>query len=91
MLGLLKQILRFHWGTTLLLLMLFALVFGLSTLNLFVLVQANFALIAHYGAMALMDGGLAQLAELVFYGVIAVVSYILIKACERLLVERILG
>ena len=91
MFGLLKRILTFHWTTTLLLMALLALVFGLMTLNLFVLVQANFSLITQHGAMALMDGGLAQLVELVGYGVVAIVCYVLIKACEHVLVDRVLN
>jgi hypothetical protein len=89
MLGLLKRILTFHWVITLLVLMLCALVFGLSTLNLFVMVQANFSLIARHGVMALMDGGLLQIGELTVNGAVAIVSYVLIKACEHVLVERI--
>ncbi len=91
MFGFLKRILTFHWATTLLLMALFALVFGLTTLNLFVLVQASFSLILRHGVMALMDGGLAQIVELSVYGFVAIVSYVLIKACEHVLVERILG
>lgn len=89
MFSLLRRILTFHWLTTLLLMALFGLVFGLTTLNLFVLVQANFSLIARHGVMALLDGGLLQLAELTGYGLAAIVCYVLIKACEHGLVERI--
>lgn len=91
MFGLLKRILTFHWATTLLLMAFLALVFGLTTLNLFVLVQASFSLILRHGVMALMDGGLVQIVELSAYGFVAIVSYVLIKACEHVLVERILG
>ncbi|MEZ5787301.1 MAG: hypothetical protein R3D62_12735 [Xanthobacteraceae bacterium] len=91
MFSLLRRVLKFHWLTTLMLMALFGLVFGLTTLNLFVLVQANFSLIARHGAMALLDGGLLQLVELTVYGLVAVVSYVLIKACEHVLVERIFG
>lgn len=86
----LKRILTFHWLSTLLLMALFALVFGLSTLNLFVLLEANFALIARNGSMALLDGGLRQLGELAGYGMLALAAYLLLKACEKVLVERIL-
>jgi hypothetical protein len=87
----LKRILTFHWLSTLLLMALFALVFGLSTLNLFIMVEANFSLIARHGSMALLDGGLRQLGELAGYGLVALAAYLLLKACEKVLVERILG
>ncbi len=86
----LRRILTFHWLSTLLLMALFALVFGLSTLNLFVLLEANFTLIARNGVMALLDGGLRQLGELAGYGLVALATYVLLKACEKVLVERIL-
>jgi hypothetical protein len=86
----LKRILTFHWLSTLLLMALFALVFGLATLNLFVLVEANFTLIARHGSMALLDGGLRQLVELSGYGLVALAAYALFKACEKVLAERVL-
>lgn len=91
MFGALQRILTFHWLITLVLMALLALVFGLMSFNQFMLLQANFALIAHHGAMALLEGALQQLLELVASGFVAVVCYVLIKACERVLVERILG
>ena len=89
MFRLLKQILTFHWFTTLLLMGVFALLFGLVSLNIFMLLHSNFALIARHGAMALMDGALAQLIELLAYGYLSVIFYLLFKAAERALIERI--
>ena len=40
--------------------------------------------------MALLDGGLRQLGELAGYGLVALATYVLLKACEKVLVERIL-
>lgn len=85
----LKQVLSFHWLVTLALMGLFALLFGLISLNIFMLLHANFRLIADHGAMALMDGALAQLVELVAYGYLSVVFWVLFKACEYALIKRI--
>lgn len=86
-----SRILTAHWTLTLLIMMGAALIFGLSTLNLYTLVQANFSLIARHGSMALLEGGLLQMLELSAYGVVGVLAYVVVKACERVLVERLLG
>jgi hypothetical protein len=70
---------------------LFALAFGFTSLNLIVMLSANFNLIAEHGSMALLDGATQQLVELVSYAYLSVILYVLIKTCERVLVERILG
>jgi hypothetical protein len=67
----------------------FAVIFGLCSLNVIVMLNANFALIATHGAMALFDGALVQLLELLIFGYLAVVFYVLFKACESVLVGRI--
>ena len=85
----LKRILTFHWLTTLTLMGLFALGLGLASLNIFMVLHSNFALIATHGTMALVDGALLQLLELIGYGYLSVGLYLLFKACERTLVERI--
>lgn len=91
MLGRLQPVLTFHWLTTLILMGLFALAFGFTSLNLIVMLSANFNLIAEHGSMALLDGAARQLVELVSYAYLSVIWYVLFKACERVLVERILG
>jgi hypothetical protein len=37
--------------------------------------------------MALFDGALEELARLFVYGVISLAAYLLLKACEKILVE----
>ena len=91
MLKRLQPVLTFHWLTTLALMGLFALGFGLVSLNLVVMLSSNFNLIAVHGAMALLDGALQQLVELVVYGYLAIIFYVLLKSCEHVLVEQILG
>lgn len=90
MFALLRRIITYHWFSTLLLMTLFALVFGVMTVNIYELTKANLSLIARYGATALADGALLQFLGLVLCGFVASIAYALIKACERVLVRRIL-
>lgn len=90
MFALLRRIITYHWFSTLLLMTLFALVFGVMTVNIYELAKANLSLIARYGSTALADGALQQFLGLVLCGFVASIAYTLIKACERVLVRRIL-
>ncbi len=65
--------------------------FGAGTLNLFVLLRANAALIAEHGWQALVDGGLRQLLELLLTGYTSVAAYVVLKACEFSLVRQIVA
>ena len=62
-------------------------VFGLGSLNLFLLLRANTALIAEHGWQALRDGAATQLAELLASGVVSVLAWIVFKSCEHRLVH----
>jgi hypothetical protein len=62
--------------------------FGVGTLNLFVLLQANAALIAQHGWQAIMDGGLEQLLELLLTGYACIAAYVVLKVCEYSLVRQ---
>jgi hypothetical protein len=90
MFRLIKAVLTLHWLLTLALMGLFALAFGLSSLNIFEVIQANFGVISEHGLMALMDGAALQLVEIIVSGYIAVISYVLLKACEYALVGQIM-
>ena len=81
--------LTFNWLVTLALMGVFGLIFGLSSFNLFHLLVANLTFIAQHGVMALMEGALGQLFWLIVYGYLAVIAYVLIKGCERALLDRI--
>jgi len=63
--------------------------FALCSLHLFEMFQANYNLIASYGAMAVFDGGLIQFAELVGWGYLAMAFYIVFKGCLDGLLRRI--
>jgi predicted TIM-barrel enzyme len=86
--GILKKILTRHWLLTLGLMGLFGLLFGIVSLNIIALLHANFSLVVTHGAMALMDGALRQLLELVAYGYLSVIFWLLFKACESVLVGK---
>ena len=56
--------------------------FGIGSLNLFYLLQANAKLLFEHGWMAVMDGGLTQLLELLLTGYGSMAAYTVFKACE---------
>ena len=65
------------------------LLFGVSSVNLFVQLKANIDLFLEYGLMVIADGALQQLAEILGSTYLSIVFYILFKLCERILVERL--
>jgi hypothetical protein len=67
----------------------FFLLFGITSVNLFVLLKMNIDLFLEYGAMVIADGALEQLADLVGSATLSIVFYLAFKVCERLLVERL--
>src|SRR5262249_23624546 len=72
-----RRVLTYHWLTTLFLMGVFALLFGLGSFNLFMILHANLDLILAHGVMALRDGALAQLIELIAYGYFSVTAFLL--------------
>jgi len=65
--------------------------FGLASLNLLYLIRANAELVLQHGAMALLDGALQQLFELIGLGFLGLAMYLLFKVCEHILVEKLLN
>jgi hypothetical protein len=63
--------------------------FTLCSLNLLYLFQANFNLIATYGAMAAFDGGILQFIELTAWGYLALACYVVFEGCLHGLLRRI--
>jgi hypothetical protein len=63
---------------------------AITSYNLVVLFVANLGFISQYGVMALREGGLVQLAELVVYGYLSIGFYILFKGCLYGLLGRFL-
>ena len=64
--------------------------FGAGTLNLFKMFSDNWDLISSNGFMALKDGAAQQLFELLLNLVVSMLNYVVFKACEHSLVNRIL-
>ena len=65
------------------------LLFGVTSVNLFVLLKANIDLFVEYGLMVIGDGALEQLVDLLGSAYLSMVFYTLFKVCERILVERL--
>jgi len=65
--------------------------FGLASLNLLYLIPANAELVLQHGAMALLDGALQQLLELLGLGFSGLAMYLILKVCEHILVEKLLN
>ena len=65
------------------------LAFGVGTLNLFIVLKTNLDLLSEYGWQAVMDGGAAQLLELVVTGYVSLAAYVVFKACEHALVHHL--
>jgi hypothetical protein len=66
---------------TFLLMGVFAGLSAITSANLVILFVANFNVVAQYGVMALKDGGLLQLAQLIVYGYLSIGFYVLFKGC----------
>ena len=66
---------------TFLLMGVFLGLFGWCSANLLNLFMVNFGLISSYGLMALFDGGAWQMAELIFWGYLSLLWYVMFKGC----------
>jgi hypothetical protein len=80
-----------HPKLTFLLMGAFFLLFGFSSVNLFVVLKANIDLFVQYGAMVIDDGALQQFIEIVGSCYLSMVFYLCFKLCERILTERLIG
>lgn len=63
--------------------------FSLETIEVFRLLSANLDFIARHGTVALTEGAARQLGGLVVTLFTALACYLLFKACERILVDRL--
>ena len=85
------EFLFWHPKVTFLLMGAFFLMFGFTSVNLFVVLKANIELFLEYGAMVIEDGALQQLFEVIGACYLSIVFYVLFKTCERILIERLTG
>lgn len=86
----LKRLITFHPLLTLAVMLAAAMAFGLLSFNLFFFLKGNIELVRDHGVQALMEGALEELLQLFLYGVLSLIFYLIFKACENVLVERIL-
>lgn len=77
-----------HYVVTYFLMVVLFLAFGLMSLDLVKYVSANTRYLLEYGTEALLDGGLMQLAELIFKSFVAVLAYLGFKFCEHAIIQR---
>ena len=89
MLNRLKPWLYRHYGCTFMLMGLSFFAFGALSLNLIYVLKSNIELFLDYGTMAIEDGALRQVLELLGYGYLSLAFYLLFKACEHILVSRL--
>ena len=74
---------------TFVLLGVFFLLFGLTSINLFFLLKANIKLFIDYGLMVIDDGALDQLLELLGQTYLCVMFLAFFSISERILVKRL--
>jgi len=67
------------------------LAFGVTSVNLFVLIMMNVNLFIDYGLMVIEDGALRQLAELLGLALLSGVFYLGFAVCDRTLLRRLTG
>jgi len=78
-----------RWWLALILLGLSFVAFGIASLNLLDILQANLRFLGEHGLDAVREGALVQLFELVVYGYGAAAFYLVFKVCEKVLVRRL--
>jgi hypothetical protein len=86
----LKRYLSGHPIIAFLLMGLSFLMVGLISLNLIYLFHANIEFVLENGLMGLRDGGLLQFLQLLISGYLGMALYALFKACEKVVVDRML-
>jgi hypothetical protein len=65
-----------------------AVVFAWTSFNLIDVALANARLIADYGVMGLLDGGLLQLAQITLNAALALLCFLMFKGCETEIIRR---
>ena len=78
-----------HPWLTFVLMVAFFLLFGVTSVNLFVLLKMNIDLFIQYGWMVVEDGALEQLVDLLASAFLSIAFYVVFKIFERVLIERL--
>ena len=71
------RVLLRHWWLALLLMGVSFVLFGIASLNLLAVLQANLRFLLEHGVDAVREGALQQLLELVAYGYAAAAFYVI--------------
>ena len=79
-----------HPTVTFVLMGAFFLAFGVTSVNLFVLLKMNIDLFVEYGLMVIEDGALQQLVELLSSAYLSMLFWLLFRLCERIIIERLI-
>ena len=79
-----------HPAVTFVLMGAFFLLFGVTSVNLFVLLKMNIDLFLEYGLMVIEDGALQQLFELLGSAYLSMLFWLLFRLCERIIIERMI-
>ena len=79
-----------HYPSFLLILImgLLSAIFAINSVDLVRLASANLTYIQRYGLMAILDGGLLQLAMLTLQGMLSLLCYLGFKVIEHILLRR---
>jgi hypothetical protein len=80
-----------YWPLTYVLMVLSFLIFGAASVNLAQTFLLNVRLIHEHGWLVLMEGALHQLFELLLTAGFSVSFYLLFKACEAVMLQKILA
>lgn len=80
-----------HMVLTYVLMGLFFMLFGVTSVDLYYLLKANIGLFIEYGAMVIDDGALRQLVELLALALLSIGFFVLCALCERILVRRLMA
>jgi hypothetical protein len=67
----------------------FFLASGISSINLYVVLMANLDLFRRYGAQVIEDGALRQLAEILATAFLSIAFFVMFVVCERIVVDRL--
>lgn len=82
-------LLRRHPLLTFVLMGVFFLLSGITSINIYVVLMANIELFQKYGAQVIEDGALWQLAGILGTVVMSVAFFVLFLICERIVVDHL--
>jgi hypothetical protein len=80
-----------HMLLTYVLMGVYFMLFGVTSVNLFFLLKANISLFIEYGAMVIDDGALRQLGELLSMALLSIAFFVSFALCERILIKRLMA